>query len=263
VRVLAFVLSAVMAGLAGGVFASITGFISPESFPFFQSILFLLVVMIGGADRTLGPLLGALVVVLLPEVLSFLAGYRLLFVGVLLLLVLRVAPGGIVGLVERLFKAASDGPAPQPSESIPEFLSQADAEKLTVRDLSISFGGIRAVTALNFEALAGKITSVIGPNGAGKTTALNLVCGFYKPSTGSIAISGEEVAGAPSHAVAQAGIARTYQTTQLFGQMSVIDNVMIAFRKGRLTGGAIDRASERRLAESLLSFVGYTGPVER
>jgi ABC-type branched-subunit amino acid transport system permease subunit len=69
VRVLAFVLSAVMAGLAGGVFASITGFISPESFPFFQSILFLLVVMIGGADRTLGPLLGAIVVLLLPEVL--------------------------------------------------------------------------------------------------------------------------------------------------------------------------------------------------
>src|SRR6185312_4867599 len=75
VRVAAFVLSAMMAGLAGGVFAAMTGFISPESFPFFQSILFLLVVMIGGADRTLGPLLGAIVVVLLPEVLSFLAEY--------------------------------------------------------------------------------------------------------------------------------------------------------------------------------------------
>ena len=80
VRVAAFVLSAMMTGLAGGIFSSISGFISPESFPFFQSILFLLVVMIGGADRTLGPLFGAIVVVLLPEILSFLAGYRLLFV---------------------------------------------------------------------------------------------------------------------------------------------------------------------------------------
>ncbi len=266
VRVAAFVLSAMMAGLAGGVFASITGFISPESFPFFQSIMFLLVVMIGGADRTLGPLLGAIVVVLLPEVLSFLAEYRLLFVGVLLLLVLRLAPGGIVGLAERLFKKHSDGPSPRPAESIPALLSRPAAEKLTVRDLSIAFGGIRAVTGLNFEALAGKITSVIGPNGAGKTTALNLVCGFYKPSTGSILIGSQEVAGMPSHAVAQAGIARTYQTTQLFGQVSVIDNVMIAFRKGRLgRRGASQTANgdERRLAESLLSFVGYTGPIDR
>jgi ABC-type branched-subunit amino acid transport system ATPase component/ABC-type branched-subunit amino acid transport system permease subunit len=266
VRVAAFVLSAMMTGLAGGVFASITGFISPESFPFFQSIMFLLVVMIGGADRTLGPLLGAIVVVLLPEVLSFLAEYRLLFVGVLLLLVLRLAPGGIVGLAERLFKKHSDGPSPRPAESIPALLSRPSAEKLTVRDLSIAFGGIRAVTGLSFEALAGKITSVIGPNGAGKTTALNLVCGFYKPSSGSILIGSREVAGTPSHAVAQAGIARTYQTTQLFGQMSVIDNVMIAFRKGRLGRRGASQAAngdERRLAESLLSFVGYTGPIDR
>ena len=264
VRVAAFVLSAMMAGLAGGVFAAMTGFISPESFPFFQSILFLLVVMIGGADRTLGPLLGAIVVVLLPEVLSFLAEYRLLFVGVLLLLVLRLAPGGIVGLVERFFKKHSDGAAAHPSESIPAFLSRSDAERLKVHGLSITFGGIRAVTDLAFEAEAGKVTSVIGPNGAGKTTALNLVCGFYKPSAGSIAIGAQEVAGSPSHAVAQAGIARTYQTTQLFGQMSVIDNILIAFRKGRLgRRNAKSDTDERRLAESLLAFVGYTGPVAR
>jgi ABC-type branched-subunit amino acid transport system ATPase component/ABC-type branched-subunit amino acid transport system permease subunit len=264
VRVAAFVLSAMMAGLAGGIFASITAFISPESFPFFQSILFLLVVMIGGADRTLGPLLGAIVVVLLPEVLSFLAQYRLLFVGILLLLVLRLAPEGIVGLAERLFKKITDGAAPKPAEEIVAFLSRADAENLKVRDLSISFGGIRAVTSLNFEAEPGKITSVIGPNGAGKTTALNLVCGFYKPTSGTIAIGARDVAGTPSYAVAQAGIARTYQTTQLFGQMPVLDNVMIAFRKGRLgRRGAASTFNERRMAESLLSFVGYTGAVDR
>src|SRR5262249_21566442 len=90
-RTVAFALSAAMAGLAGGVFAAISDFISPESFPFFQSILFLLVVMIVGADRVLGPLIGALIVVLLPELLSWLAQYRLLFVGLLLLVVLRAA----------------------------------------------------------------------------------------------------------------------------------------------------------------------------
>ena len=265
IRGVAFVLSAMMAGVAGGVFASITGFISPESFPFFQSILFLLVVMIGGSGRTLGPLFGAIIVVLLPEMLSFLAGYRLLFVGVLLLVVLRLAPEGIVGLAERLFRKAGEGAAPSATEAVEPFLTRAEAEGgLTVRDLSIAFGGVRAVTGLDFEAQPGKVTSVIGPNGAGKTTALNLVCGFYTPSTGSIVLQGDELAGLPSHAVARAGIARTYQTTQLFGQMSVLDNVLIAFRRGRL-GRRDDRtaADERRLAEGLLAFVGYTSPIGR
>ena len=102
IRAAAFAISAALAGLAGGTFAAMSDFISPESFPFFQSILFLLVVMIGGVDRIAGPLLGALVVVLVPEMLSALAQYRLLFVGLLLLLVLRLAPEGIVGLASRL-----------------------------------------------------------------------------------------------------------------------------------------------------------------
>ena len=99
IRTTAFGMSAVAAGIAGGVYASISNFISPESFPFFQSILFLLVVMLGGADRVIGPLIGACVVVLLPELLATLGQYRLLFVGILMLAVLRLAPTGLVGLV--------------------------------------------------------------------------------------------------------------------------------------------------------------------
>ena len=81
IRTVAFAISAAVTGLAGGIFAAMSDFISPESFPFFQSILFLLVVMVGGAGRIMGPLIGALIVVLLPELLSSLAQYRLLFVG--------------------------------------------------------------------------------------------------------------------------------------------------------------------------------------
>ena len=93
VRTAAFVLAAVAAGLAGGLQAALTGFIAPSSFPFSQSILFLLVVVVGGAGRTLGPLVGSAVVVLLPEVLAGLAEYRLLVFGAGLLIVLWVAPG--------------------------------------------------------------------------------------------------------------------------------------------------------------------------
>ncbi len=267
IRTFAFVLSAVMAGIAGGVFASISSFISPESFPFFQSILFLLVVMIGGADTVLGPLLGAFVVVLLPELLSWLAEYRLLFVGVLLLIVLRLAPEGIVGLIAKLFGKRDLGNAPRQTEDVAAFLSRRAAPQgLAVKGLSISFGGVRAVSNLSFEASAGEITSLIGPNGAGKTTALNLICGFYKPDAGSVSVGARELAGNPSHRIAAAGVARTYQTTQLFGQMSVLDNVALALRRGSLSwksllGGDADAAEP--LAESLLAFVGFAGPVRQ
>ncbi len=106
VRTVAFVLSAAAAGLAGGLQAALTGFIAPSSFPFSQSILFLLVVVVGGAGRTLGPLLGAAVVVLLPEVLASLAEYRLLVFGAGLLIVLWLAPGGIAGALARFFESS-------------------------------------------------------------------------------------------------------------------------------------------------------------
>ena len=104
VRTAAFVLAAVAAGLAGGLQAALTGFIAPSSFPFSQSILFLLVVVVGGAGRTLGPLVGSAVVVLLPEVLAGLAEYRLLVFGAGLLIVLWAAPGGIAGAIARLVR---------------------------------------------------------------------------------------------------------------------------------------------------------------
>src|SRR6202035_6078291 len=104
VRTAAFVLAAAAAGLAGGLQAALTGFIAPSSFPFSQSILFLLVGVLCGAGRPLGPLLGAAVVVLLPEALASLAEYRLLVFGAGLLVVLWLAPGGIAGALAHLVR---------------------------------------------------------------------------------------------------------------------------------------------------------------
>ena len=268
IRTVAFALSAAAAGLAGGVFAAMSDFISPESFPFFQSILFLLVVMIGGADRVLGPLIGALVVVLLPELLSWLAQYRLLFVGLLLLLVLRLAPDGFVGLIDRFLAKPGRGRAAEAKRDVTAMLAaSAGRGTLAVEDLSVGFGGVKAVVGLSFIAEPGRITSLIGPNGAGKSTVLNLACGFYRPDRGSIRHAGRDIAGLPSHQVARAGIARTYQTTQLFEQMTVLDNVLVGLRRGHLAAHELlapDRDPERAaLAESLLAFVGYVSPLDR
>ena len=129
IRTTAFALSAAAAGLAGGMFASISNFISPESFPFFQSILFLLVVMIGGAERVMGPVAGAVIVVLLPEALSFLAQYRLLFVGLLLLAVLLLAPGGFVGLIARFLPSRPQSGARRRSATSRRISRAASADK--------------------------------------------------------------------------------------------------------------------------------------
>ena len=268
IRTTAFALSAIAAGVAGGVFASMTNFISPESFPFFQSILFLLVVMIGGPERVIGPLVGALIVVLLPEVLSFLAEYRLLFVGLLLILVLLLAPTGLVGLISQWFERPWVSKNAEPRCDVIAFLKAgAVGRELSVRNVSISFGGVHAVRSLDMNARPGEITSIIGPNGAGKTTALNLICGFYKPSSGSIQLGGEDVTGLTTYQRARVGIARTYQTSQLFGSMSVLDNILVALRRGQLGVSTLfssDRdQGQLEIAESILAFVGYRGDLQQ
>ena len=97
---------------------------------------------------------------------------------------------------------------------------------LKVEGLSKRFGGLKAIDALSFEVAAGEVHAVIGPNGAGKTTLLNLLSGLYAPDAGRIVLDGREIAGAPAHRVAAAGLARTFQNLQVFFNMTALENVM-------------------------------------
>jgi branched-chain amino acid transport system ATP-binding protein/branched-chain amino acid transport system permease protein len=265
VKTVAFALSALFTGLAGAIFAPLMMFVAPDSFPFAQSILFLLAVIVGGAGWVLGPVVGAAVTVVLPELLSWLAEYRLLFFGALLLVVLWLAPAGVIGTLARYLPRKAEASSEPADLDLHAFLSQgAQANPLAVEGIGIAFGGIKAATDVTFVAAPGRITSVIGPNGAGKTTVLNMIGGFYRPDAGHIRLGERDVAGLPAWRVARAGIARTYQTAQLFGTMSVVDNVAIALRRGHLGASAMAPSTrdERRAAASLLSFVGYHGPLE-
>jgi len=126
---------------------------------------------------------------------------------------------------------------------------------------------VHAVRALSFDARAGEITSIIGPNGAGKSTVLNLICGFYRPDQGSVMLGKKDITRLPSHAIARTGIARTYQASQLFTNMSVLDNVLVAMRRGHLSPATLfspERDQNRReLAESILAFAGYAGSLDQ
>jgi ABC-type branched-subunit amino acid transport system ATPase component/ABC-type branched-subunit amino acid transport system permease subunit len=242
IKTAAFAISAGCAGIAGGLFASLSGFVTPSTFAFSQSILFVLVVLIGGAGSVAGPLVGATIVVLLPELLAGLAEYRLLFFGALLLVVLLLAPAGIVGTVSGLFSRRRP-PRRAAAERAPA--GPAARAALAVGGLGITFGGVRAAHDISLEAKPGEVTSLIGPNGAGKTTILNMLSGFYRPAAGSIRIGDTEVRGLPAWRIARTGVARTYQTTQLFGSMTVAENIAIA------SG-----------SEALLGFVGYAGDLD-
>ena len=274
IRAVAFALSAALTGIAGALFGAVSSFISPDSFPFSQSIAFLLIVMIGGAGAVAGPVYGALAVVFAPEILSWLAEYRVLAMGVLFLLVLLMAPGGVAGLVAlavektvALFAKASQKPkAAFSSGEAKAYFSPKQRRDLIVKSLDVRFGGVHAVRSVSFAARAGQITSLVGPNGAGKTTLVNLICGFSKPLSGAVLLGEEEITRLPSHTRARRGVARTFQTAQLFSRLPVGSNVAIAALRGRLA--ASDFFSAYRyfgyLGEvgALLDFTGYGGPLD-
>jgi len=264
-KMLAFSLSAALTGLAGAVIPPLLLFVSPSTFPFSQSILFVLAVIVGGTGTLFGPLIGALIIVLFPEFLAPLAEYRLLLFAALLLIVLWIAPKGLLGSVERLWSKPEKQFPPKSVNRhlLSTFYDQAhnNISGLHVQDIGIRFGGVQAAKDVSFTAPFGSITSIIGPNGAGKTTVLNMISGFYVSDSGSIKLD-DELVGKKAFDIAKSGIARTYQTTLLFDEMSVLENVLTAFQKGNL-GSPIANEDEKhiQLAMNLLAFVGYESSI--
>jgi branched-chain amino acid transport system ATP-binding protein len=137
---------------------------------------------------------------------------------------------------------------------------------LKLDSISLSFGGLQALSGLELHVDDAEVVSVIGPNGAGKTTVFNVITGIYQPSSGAVRFAGQSIAGRPPHRITQLGIARTFQSLRLFPNMSVIENVMAATYGGtkatpaesilRLPRARREEREVRALAEEVLSFFG-------
>ncbi len=139
-------------------------------------------------------------------------------------------------------------------------------EMLTVKNLGISFGGLRAVDSFNITIQKGELYGLIGPNGAGKTTAFNLLTGVYKPDTGQIFLDGVNITGLSTIEINKAGIARTFQNIRLFKNMSVLDNVKIGLHNefSYSTAGGILRLpsyfrTEKRMNERAMEILQVMG----
>jgi branched-chain amino acid transport system permease protein len=277
VKTVAFTLSAAAAGLGGHLFAFFQGFISPEAFEFESSVFFLTIVILGGAGTLGGALVAAPIMVFLPELLQRFIDYRLIIYGALIVGFLYALPLGIVGTLFR--QRGGDVPAPASIESDqPQTLptpavgeGNTAGTVLEFDGIGMSFGGVRALDGVSFAVEPGAIHAVIGPNGAGKTVLLNVLSGYYRPTQGRVRLRGQDITGLAAHAVARLGVARTFQAAQLFGEMTVLQNVLVGFPKqtdGRLFDSALitprlRREETRRLAAAreLIDFVGYRGDV--
>jgi branched-chain amino acid transport system permease protein len=186
--------------------------------------------VVGGRTHLAGAILGAVLLVHLPEWLRFLERGYLIGYGLLLLGAIMLAPWGLIGGMQRLRARLLPEPLPAPPEPrafVPARIAAA-GPLLTVAGAAKRFGGVAALAGVDLEVRAGEIVGLIGPNGSGKTTLVNLVTGVYRPDAGSIRLAGREIGGLAAFRVARAGVARSFQNLNLVDEMTALDNVAVA-----------------------------------
>jgi branched-chain amino acid transport system permease protein len=233
-----FLLGGAMAAVAGGLFAVLQTYITPDAFTFDLSVLFFIAILIGGRGSILGPLIGTVVLTLLPEFAAPLAAWSTFLYAVLLLVIVLAVPGGIADVLDfRNRRAMTNSRAiiPDPSVLPGLYAGRPAAEPLTVRGAVLAFGGVRALDGIDLTIKPGAVHGLIGPNGSGKTTALNVISGYYALQQGEVRIGDIPLPAGRPELRADLGLARTFQTPRVVAEETVLENVMIG---GTVSGRA-------------------------
>jgi branched-chain amino acid transport system permease protein len=258
-KLMAYIVGAIPAGIAGGLLSFLDNFIGPNSFDFFTTISFLAASILGGQRTVYGAIVGT---VILQEVgplhTSIFQQYAMAVYGVFLVvggILLSGGLGGTVGSMINLFKRrVLKHQVPKLEARDASFdLGTYHGQTLEIRDVNKRFGGLQAVSSVSITAAPGRVTAIIGPNGSGKTTLLNLVSGFYRSDGGSITLGETALGGKRPAAIAVAGVARTFQTPSIPTTISCLDVVGSA-RYAR------DRAG---LISAILRLPNYTRKLRR
>jgi len=233
-RLAVFVIAGAIAGIAGALFACIDGFVTPELASWRESGLAIMMVVLGGTGTLYGAVIGAFAYSVLEEILKsasmvgpFVAEHWRFGMGVALAAAVLGAPRGLAGLFQsRTWRA----PAPIGTNFVHRDFARPErrAHTLSMRDLARHFGGLRAVDGVSLELQANFVHAIIGPNGAGKTTLINLLSGELKPSGGKVYLDELDITGSPPHRIARAGVGRSFQRTNVFGDFTVRDNCALA-----------------------------------
>jgi branched-chain amino acid transport system ATP-binding protein len=240
-KLVAFVLSACVTGLAGALLVYLHRLAAAESTTVAFSGEMLAMVVIGGMRSFLGPALGALFYLLFRELFSTYTGNWLLWFGLIFVGFVVFSPTGLTGIWNQLKRrwrppaetgAAMSGRRIYEGLPLPGFLRPAPRQGavLEVQDIDMKFGGIKAVSGARLTLEAGQVHALIGPNGAGKTTTFNLISGMFAPSSGSVRLAGEAIAGLSPQQICQRGLARSFQITNLFKGLGIYENLRLSLQ---------------------------------
>jgi len=236
-KIIGFVFGAGLSGVGGALFAHVIGFVDPTQMTWNAIGLFFIMLIGGGAGTLLGPIVGALIFGMLPEVLRVAEIARDLLLGLILVLTLVLLPDGITGFLQRRLKrsappkevlVAEVGPVTDGGSANPSKSKSIGEPLLTVRGVSQRFGGLLALSDINFEVRRGEILGLVGPNGAGKTTLFNILTGTTRATAGDVLFAGTRITNMSAPRVAAHGMARTFQITSVFPKLTVAENVRIA-----------------------------------
>jgi branched-chain amino acid transport system ATP-binding protein/branched-chain amino acid transport system permease protein len=255
VKMAILLIGAAVTGAAGSIFAHYFLYVGPFQYELELVILFLMMLIVGGQYNLVGATVGTVLIMLLLEFLRYLledvltvpfevtAHLRKVVYASVLILVLVVRPSGL--FPERFIRYSRSKTAkyPLPGAELTTVTAlhpsarqqrldaahQRNASAvLSCRGLSKHFGGLMAVDKCEFELMEGKIVAIIGPNGAGKTTLFNLVSGFLEPDVGQVYFGTMEITTRGAAAIAQLGIARTFQDVRIWGRLTVLENILAA-----------------------------------
>jgi branched-chain amino acid transport system permease protein len=270
-KLIAFGVSCGLAGVAGGIHALFISYVTANgTFNITVPLTVVLMSVLGGTRHWAGPALGAtlITVLLYASTAAEQAVVGTAVVGAILVAAVLFLPNGILGGLGAGAKrrpsstraaavpTAAATPAidvsPRPVPPAPARAAQARV-LLSVRALSKSFKGVKALAGVDLDVHEGEILGILGPNGSGKSTLINVVSGHYRADAGSVRFDGVDLTRLPAHRIARAGIARTYQIPRPFAHLTVHDNAALA---GLFGAAALRRALADEAAHEALAFTG-------
>ena len=248
-KMAAFVISAMYAGLAGSLIVIYEPYVATKYIYWSTSGEVVIMSVIGGIGTLIGPIIGAAFMLYFENVVQgFIGGQWKLVLGLIFVFIVIFLPGGIAEMARRIARLANHSIRPR-RRNVPDMALQADEDRrqlprrqgggrvmpgngtgkpiLEVRGVSKNFGGLKALSDVNLTVEEGTIHAIIGPNGAGKSTLLNVLIGLIEADTGTITYGGEKLSGLSPHTIIQKGIARVFQTPQIFPALSLLENVAI------------------------------------
>lgn len=237
-RLIAWVLSAAVAGAMGSVYAGLLGAFSPRDFFFTLTLTLLTMLIVGGSGSVAGAVVGTIVVTIVVETLRRVGDANELFgltsagLAIIILLTLYLRPQGIMGFREPeeilAYRLAPPSPQDDTTTRFTDLTPDDAPHVLTAHDVTKRFSGLVALDKVSISVDRGRVTGLIGPNGSGKSTLVNCITGVNPADQGTISLDGRDIDGLTTWRRARAGLGRTFQNIRLFTELTVIDNVVVA-----------------------------------